>query len=416
MGFPTLTKNVRLWEPQRRHQEKAIIVVLIVNTLISCSGNHANRNTELRVEEGKLYTDFIYRPVFDLKLKYCRWCVPIPEGFICNQVSEKDEKSYNFIIFNEKGEEIRRKTVLNGNGPNDIEGIVSETVSLSPDNKSLTFIDGGYYYKEIDLTSLNVRTKCKITNNLSHYGSKYYIGRQGTTNYEVHGHLIITSFESTGFYDDDIYYLVESDLEFKNARQIASLKKDYPQWIKDQLTSREFIIDYYGRLRKSRIFTVDWKRNAVYCIPDIEEPLIEKVTFEGKINKLSIDIHSDAFKVGRDQFDSFCNWVLDSQPQILKNTLKMTCLTPQHAPSLQGIRVIDDKLLIITGKRDWNKGENEVLVYSLPEMKYEGCFNIPFPNAPFAQISWRDNYFSTYDIEPLDDDYISHHKIYLMTQ
>ena len=79
-----------------------------------------------------------------------------------------------------------------------------------------------------------------------------------------------------------------------------------------------------------------------------------------------------------------------------------------------GIKVIKDWLLIITGNRNWEKEENEVLAYRLPSMRYEGSFFIPFPN--LLRTKWYDNYYIIHKLIEKDDDYYLPYEIYTVEE
>jgi len=330
------------------------------------------------------------------------------------QVLEKDEKEYKSFNCDASGEEIRHVLVKNGQGPEEIMGLIPETLVLSKDGRSVSFYDGGYYLKSLDIESLKIRTIKKISNIIESYGSRYYIGRQGTTSFETNNDLTVTSFESTGFFSDHVYYLVAYGGFFDEFRVIASLKKNIPQWLKEDYNAKKygFIVDYYQRLRWARLFTVDWKRDMIYVIPDIETPEIERVGFDGRKTRLRLDINPKKYQVGRSEFESYFSWYKDNLPQVLKRALGYEFRLPPHAPALQGIKVIGDWLLIITGNRDWEHYENETLVFLLPSLEYQGSFRIPFPSAPDLALKWGAGYFSVHDIVAHEDDYMSRHQIF----
>ena len=79
-----------------------------------------------------------------------------------------------------------------------------------------------------------------------------------------------------------------------------------------------------------------------------------------------------------------------------------------------GIKVTGDWLLIITGNRNWKKGENEVLVFRLLSLKYEGSSFIPFPN--LLRTKWYDNYYIIRKHIKKDDDYYSSYEIYMVEE
>jgi len=368
----------------------------------------------LRIETGKKFLRWTAVKEFEIQRRYLRWCLPIKEGFLGQQVLEKDEKEYKLFICDASGKEIRHGVVKNGQGPEEIIGIVPETLMLSGDGRSVSFYDGGYYLKSLDLASLRIRTIKKISNSIKTYGGRYYIGRQGTTSLETNNDLTVTSFESTAFFSDHVYYLVAYRGLLDEFRVIASLKKEIPPWLKEDyyVKKQSFMVDYYQRLRWARLFSVDWKRDMIYVIPDIETPEIESVGFNGRKTRLRLDINPKKYQIGLSEFESYFSWYDNNLSQMLKNTLHYEFRLPLHAPALQGIKVIGDWLLIITGNRDWDRQENEVLVFLLPSLQYQGSFRIPFPNAPDLTLKWEAGYFSTHILVEHEDDYNSRHQIF----
>jgi hypothetical protein len=83
---------------------------------------------------------------------------------------------------------------------------------------------------------------------------------------------------------------------------------------------------------------------------------------------------------------------------------------PPHAPALMGVKVIKDRLLIITGNRNWEEDKNEVLVYRLPSLEYEGSFYIPFPN--LLHVKWHDNKYMVQKIVEREDGYYQSYEFY----
>lgn len=282
------------------------------------------------------------------------------------------------------------------------------------DGKKVLFIDNTGYLKSLDLDNFEINTIVKHSNVIKDYGSRYVLGRHSFTSFEMNGETTITSFESTRFYENLKYYLVEYNGIFEDFRVITALKKGLPSRKEKNLReNRDILMDYYGFLRSARIFSVDWKRKTIYCIPDIEKPEIERVYFDGEMDgKYNIDINAKKFKIERDEFDSYCEWFLANDSFEFKSRFKYTCLIPPYAPALQGIKVIGDWLLVITGKRNWERDENEVLVFGLPSLHYEGSFYIPFPHAPTLRTLWNGDYYITYNLEEEGDDYVSRHTVY----
>jgi hypothetical protein len=96
---------------------------------------------------------------------------------------------------------------------------------------------------------------------------------------------------------------------------------------------------------------------------------------------------------------------------MLKGRFTDTLYIPPHSPALMGIKVIDDRLFIITGNRNWQNRANKVLVYSLPSLEYGGSFFIPFPNLP-TQTQWYERYYILRTLIKKNDDYFSSYEIY----
>jgi hypothetical protein len=163
----------------------------------------------------------------------------------------------------------------------------------------------------------------------------------------------------------------------------------------------------------TRTLSADWKRQTVYFFSDIEKPLLESVDFQGKGRKeYLIDLKIEDFKVEREEFDFRHEYAASETDPRLKGRFTDILYIPPHAPALMGIKVIGDRLLIITGNRNWKKRENEVLAYSLPSLRYEGSFFIPYPNLLLTQ--WYDNYYITRTLIKKDDDYYSSYEIYMV--
>jgi hypothetical protein len=76
--------------------------------------------------------------------------------------------------------------------------------------------------------------------------------------------------------------------------------------------------------------------------------------------------------------------------------------------------VVGDRLLLVTGNRNWKKGQNETLVYRLPSLEYEGSFFIPFSNV--QNIKWSDPYYVSDDRVQKDDDYLWRYAIYKISE
>jgi hypothetical protein len=192
------------------------------------------------------------------------------------------------------------------------------------------------------------------------------------------------------------------------------MKKRVPEWLKESFRSkkRDITVDYYDRLRYARLFSVDWKREMIYVIPDIETPEIERVEFGSRKTTLRLDIDSKKYLIDRSAFELYFAWYNDNQNPMLKKALNFKYLLPPHAPALQGIKVIGDLLFVVTGNRDWDRCENEALVFLLPYLEYQGSLYIPFPSPPDLSLKWGEGYFSLHNIIEYEDDYLSCHQIF----
>jgi hypothetical protein len=273
--------------------------------------------------------------------------------------------------------------------------------------------------KSLDPETLEIETICKLSNVIERYGSKYTLGWHSSTSLEENEGRIVTSFESPAFYEDLTYYIVTSEADFKNLSVLARAKKPKPPaWAKLEERKKkngrlETITDYYYLSRITRTLSADWKRQMVYFFSDVGNPVIESVDFQGKGRKeYLIDLNIEDFKVEREEFDFYHEYAASETDPRLKGRFTETLYFPPHAPALMGIKVWEDRLFIITGNRHWKSRENEVLVYSLPSLKYEGSYFIPFPN--LLQIQWYDNYYITRTLIKKDDDYYSSYEVYLV--
>ena len=368
---------------------------------------------KLSVEEGKRFEKFNFKKIGEIT-QWGGWCLACPQGIFSFEVLDRQWSEFKFKLYDYSGKLKKERTLAGGEGPNQIKVTNFGYAWLSSSGKILCN-DNDNYLKAIDPETLEVETIVKFSNVIEGYGSKYIFSRHDATCLEEKHKRTVTSFESTGFYEDMTYYIVTYNGVFENLSVIATAKKERP-WTWAYLKKRLSYVDYYGNLRLNRILTVDWKRGVVYYLPDIEKPEIESVDFEGKRkDRYLIDIDFKKFKFEKEELELWQRYVESesaSEPSIIKNLYKTILYIPSHAPALMGIKVRGDRLLIITGNRNWKKEENEVLVYRLPSLSYEGNFFIPFPNQ--LRTIWDDNY-NYYTIRNLiekEDGYYISHEIY----
>jgi hypothetical protein len=391
------------------------LTCLLAISLVSSCGRRAEIQT-LDVEQGKTFAGLKFKKVFQIDM-YGGWCLALPREFICSELLDRSYKESQLKVYDYSGKLIKERRLIHGDGPDEIKAWNFNTVWLSSSGKILA-VDNNYL-KSLDPETLEVETICKLSNVIEGYGSKYTLGWHSFTSLEENGGRTITSFESSGYYEDMTYYIVICQRTFENLSVLARAKRPRPLvWLKLEERKREngklqSITDYYHLSRITRMLSADWKRRTVYFFSDIEKPVIESVDFQGKGRKeYLIDVKIEDFRVEREEFDFWHEYAASETDPRLKGRFTDILYIPPHAPALMGIKVIEDKLFVITGNRNWKRKENEVLVYNLPSMKYEGSFFIPFPNR--LQIQWYDNYYITRTLIKKDDDYYSSYGIYMV--
>jgi hypothetical protein len=377
------------------------------------------RIQKLHVEERNKFDALGFVKIFQIDL-YGRWCLACPHGIVCSENLDRNNREYKFSLYNYSGALIRDRRILAGQGPTDIQGGNLNTVWLSSSRK-IFCLDVGGYLKTIDPETLEVETIAKLSNVIDGYGSRYTMGRISGSHLEEKNGRIVTTFESSGFPEDFTYFLVSCINTFQNYSVIATERKEKPPSSKKLEESRrkggplENFVDYYGRLRLERTFSVDWKRDMVYLIPDIERPEVERIDLKNKKKvKYQIDVNIENFLVEREEFDLYNEYVAGETPEILKKNIKSTLYVPTHAPALMGTMVIGDRLLVITGNRNWKKGENETLVFQLPSLEYEGSFFIPFSN--YQNTKSYDPYYINVNRIKKDEDYSWRYEIYRLVE
>jgi len=380
--------------------------------VISC-GPQAEVQT-LEVKQEKTFTGLRFEKIFQIEL-FGGWCLALPRGFISSELLDRSYKESQLRLFDESGKLIKERKLVHGDGPNEIKVWNFNNVWLSNSGKILT--EDNNYLKSLDPETLEIETICKLSNIIDGYGSKYTMGWNSFTSLDESNGRIATSLESSAFYEDMTYHIVTCDATFKNLFVLAKAQKPKPLvWAKLEERKKnngkwESITDYYHLSRMTRTLSADWKRQAVYFFVDIEKPVIESVDFQGKGRKeYLIDVKVEDFKVEREEFDFYHEYAASDTDPRLKGRFTDTLFIPPHAPALMGIKVMGDRFFIITGNRNWKRRENEVLVYSLPSLKYEGNFFIPFPNLLLTQ--WYGQYYITRTLVKKGDDYYSSYEIY----
>jgi hypothetical protein len=374
-----------------REMKKAAFILPLLFLL--CCGRNMKAQ-RLYIEEGKKFENLNFKKLWQIDL-YGGWCLALPRGFICSELLDRSYKESQLRLFDDSGNLIKQRKLVHGDGPNEIRVWNFNTVWLSSSGK--IFSEDNNYLKSLDPETLEIETICKLSNVIDGYGGKYTLGWHSFTSLEETDGQIATSLESSAYYEDMTYYIVLCERAFGNLSVLARAKKPRPLvWAKLEERKKnngkfESITDYYHLSRMTRTLSADWKRQTIYFFSYIEEPVIESVDFQGKDRKeYLIDLKIENLKVEREEFDFYHEYAASETDPRLKGRFTDTLYIPPHAPALMGIKVLGDRLFVITGKRDWKRKENEVLAFGLPSMKYEGSFFIPFPNLLQTQMLMLD--------------------------
>ncbi len=390
---------------------RKIIVALLFSFIINCKDNSISSIIQLSMEKGVEFKNLKFEKIFDFIHYKPKWCVPFQDRVICKVAVDMNESSYIFFIYDYNKRLIKEKKIKGGIAPDETAASLSSMIISAEENK-IIYVDANDYIKSLDINTLEIQTIGKVSNIVKGYRSKFRIGGWGSP--ERNGKTVITTFESSSFEEDFEYYFVKFNNLFKDFRIIYKSKKPKLINVEKGLKKRIiFKIDYYAFLKKSPLFTVDWKRNFIYYIPDIERPFLEALDFRGKNRKRFelVGIDSKKFKIEKRTLDLYYDY-LESIPDPFKELVQEIRVYPPQPPPLQGIKVIGDWLLIITGKRDWQKGENEAIVYRLPSFKYEGSFFIPFPNNFLKPIFWINDHYLKTDLVEVDEGYYFNTTVY----
>jgi len=388
---------------------KSVKTFLLISLLSFFSCGTDSNVQKLSVEHGKKFEGISIKKIWEGEL-YGRMVLALPQGILLDEIQDRIGREHKLMLFDYNNNLIKEEILLSGKGPNEVEVITLENVWLSSDGKIMC-VDNNYL-KTIDPETFEIQTLEKMENVVDGYGSKYTWGRQTSTTFEEKGKRTVSTLESTGYFENLTYYIVTYENVLENFSIICKTKKPKPfMWIKLEEGNRESYTDYYHLLKMNRIFSVDWNREVVYFIPDIEKPEIDFVDLNTKQQgKHLINIDNKKFKVDKKELEFKHEYVLGQTSEIIKNFYKQILYIPPNAPALMGIKVIEDSLIIITGKRDWDKQENETLVYSLPSLDYEGSFSIPYPN--LLRTKWYDDYYIIQKLVKRNDDFFYYWEVY----
>lgn len=359
------------------------------------------------MEDSKQFTGFRFVEVWRKEFDWVKFCLPFRERILCLELLDKSYREYRFNLYGSSGDLIKEERVLSGDGPDEIRAVGMDSVWLSSSGQ-VHCVDNDYI-KSIDPETFKVTTLTKLSNAIEGYGSKFTVGRQSGTSFEEQNGQIITTFESPGFHENLTYYLVRLGDDFQDISVLSEFKKERP-WTWQKLAERKIqagkivmYTDYYEYIRLQRSFAVDWRRGVVYLLPDIDKPEVQWVDLAGgKKGHVQIDIHPERFEVDRKEMASWRQYVRDNLEPNIRDRMEINSLIPEHAPALMGMAVVDDRLLVITGNRNWRTQENETLVFRLPDLYYEGSFYLAYPSF-FKTTKFVGDYYTLLNYQADDE-------------
>jgi len=176
---------------------KKAILILSISLLFSCGENI--KVQRLTVEEGKKFERFHFKKVGETTL-WGGWCLALPQGVICSELLDRSRKESQLKLYDYSGKLKKERKLIHGDGPDEIRVWNFPTVWLSSSGK--IFSRDNNYLKATDPETLEIETIVKFSNVIEGYGSKYTFGLHGFTYLEEKNNRTVTSFESTGFYED----------------------------------------------------------------------------------------------------------------------------------------------------------------------------------------------------------------------
>jgi len=387
--------------------KKSVWLICLICFFVCCGTDSTIQ--KLKVEDGKRFEGINIEKIWEGEL-YGRLVLALPQGILLDEIQDKVGNEHKLMLFDYNGNLIKEKILVSGEGPNEVTVITLENVWLSPSGKIIC--QDNNYLKTIDPETFEIQTLEKISNVVKGYGHEYTFGRQTPTCFEERDGRTVTTLESTGFFENLTYYIASYENVLENFSIICKTKKPMPfSWEKLMERKGESYTDYYYLSKIKRIFSVDWNREDVYFIPDIEKPEINFVNLNTKQEgRHIIDIDNTKFSVDQRELEFYHEYVSSQTSSELKSYYKQILHIPPNAPALMELKVVKDRLIIITGNRDWDKQENEALVYSLPSLEFEGSFSIPYPN--IFRTKWYDDYFIMQKLVKRNDDFFYYWEVY----
>lgn len=373
--------------------------------LIAFCSNSKKETQSLEFDDQTQFPGFKLHKLTDITLPYGQFCKPFSDGLICLDVMDVARTQYKVLKYDFHGNLIKERILSSGQGPDQIFAINEHLIWNSADGKLIFFIDSGYL-KVLNPESLEIDTMLKLSNKVKAYGSKFNFRALDFNSIERYEDNFVSAVQLPGWRLKGSYYLVRFRDNFDDFTIISSMKKKILKPDLEKLKKKIVVVDYFELMRRAILFSVDWKRNRVYVIPEIENRRIVSMDLSGKdIVSYSLEIDNRDLTLDERALREHFKWATASRPRILANQWKTQIYEQEFSPPLRCLKIIDDRLYIVTGIRNWEQEKNKVFVYRIPEMIYEGNFYIPYPNGPFLLPKWEDPYYIFSNLRLIDGDY-----------
>ncbi|MGE5342000.1 MAG: hypothetical protein ACM3SY_11035 [Candidatus Omnitrophota bacterium] len=390
--------------------KKILIILLTCLFLWNCSKTDDGVIKKLPKPFPKKFEKISVKKIFSTDITLGGFCVPFSKGVILYEALDSQGNYIKLKSFDTNGQLRKESDIKRDEGPN---GIFDLNRCLSQGDR-LLFIDHNTYLKEINPYDLSIRTLEKISNKVDGYHTKFVFGTHTRADINFNSNKTITSFEANNYFNLD-YYIVSYTGNFDQFKVIHEVKKkDLKTWSDALKNKNVCFLDYNNWARSPRKQAVDWKNGFIYFFADSEKPEISRIDMNGNnLTTIRLKIDSKNFKMDREKIDVWYGWAIGGMPKMPGIKRKYSRVYPKTAPVLRDIDIFGDWLLITTGKRNWDTFENEVLVYRLPSLSYEGSFFIPTGDWPTDKYG---NYFVTKRIIEKDDDYITQCNCYQLVK
>ncbi|MGE5341998.1 MAG: hypothetical protein ACM3SY_11025 [Candidatus Omnitrophota bacterium] len=379
---------------------RILIILLACLFLWTCSKTYDGVIKKLPRPVPKSFEKIAVKKIFSAEIIIGGTCIPFSKGVILYEVLDNQGIYGKLKSFDTKGQLRKESDIKRDEGPNgmyDMNGWFSQ-------GDRLLFIDHNTYLREIDPYDLSIRTLEKISNKIPGYHTKF-VFYHTEPEMDYYKNKTITSFSSNNWINLD-YYIISYTGNFDQFKVIHKVKKKMLKTWADTLKNKnESFLDYNNAARAKRNQAVDWKNGFIYFFADCEKPEISRIDMNGNnLTTIRLGIDSKNFKMDKKKIDVWYGWAIGGMPKVPGIKRKYSRVYPKTAPVLRDIAIFEDWLLITTGKRNWDTFENEVLVYRLPSLSYEGSFFIPTGDWPTDKFG---NYFATKRIIEKDDDYVT---------